>query len=297
MRTFDPAFTAHLESGATTLAWCWRVTRNDGTRLGFTDHDRDLTFDGTVFEAASGFTSSELRSEIELVAGNQELTGALRSDRLNADDLSAGLFDNAAIEVFRVNWQAPAERVMLRKGSIGEVRRGPLAFTAELRGLSHILQQARGRIYQANCDADLGDARCGVSVSGPAYRGTGIVLSVMGEGSFIAGGLTAYTDGWFTRGSLLWTTGANLSLTGEVRRHGAHSGGVGINLWLDPVRPVATGDTFHVTAGCDKQFATCRAKFANGLKFRGCPHMPGNDFVASVAAAGEGTHTGSSLFT
>ena len=30
-------------------------------RLGFTDHDRDLTFDGTTFEAAAGFTASEMR--------------------------------------------------------------------------------------------------------------------------------------------------------------------------------------------------------------------------------------------
>ena len=37
------------------------------------------------------------------------------------------------------------------------------------------------------------------------------------------------------------------------------------------------GDTFDITAGCDKSFATCKAKFANALNFRGFPHLPGND--------------------
>ena len=39
----------------------------------------------------------------------------------------------------------------------------------------------------------------------------------------------------------------------------------------------AAGDTFSVVAGCDKKFATCKAKFANALNFRGFPHLPGND--------------------
>ena len=51
-------------------------------------------------------------------------------------------------------------------------------------------------------------------------------------------------------------------------------------------RRIAAGDTFAVTAGCDKQFATCRAKFANAVNFRGFPHMPGNDFVAAYPRAG-----------
>ncbi|MDX5493645.1 MAG: phage BR0599 family protein, partial [Alphaproteobacteria bacterium] len=35
----------------------------------------------------------------------------------------------------------------------------------------------------------------------------------------------------------------------------------------------------------DKQFTTCRDRFANAVNFRGFPHMPGNDFV--MASAGE----------
>ena len=62
-------------------------------------------------------------------------------------------------------------------------------------------------------------------------------------------------------------------------------GGQGIvELWQAASFAVAAGDGFTIRAGCDKQFATCKAKFGNGANFRGFPHMPGNDFVTTFAS-------------
>ena len=58
MKTLPAGLQAHLDSGATTLAWCWRITRADGAVFGFTDHDRPLAFAGTDFEPDSGFNAS-----------------------------------------------------------------------------------------------------------------------------------------------------------------------------------------------------------------------------------------------
>jgi uncharacterized phage protein (TIGR02218 family) len=294
VRTIPSALQAHLDSGATTLAWCWRVTRNDGTRLGFTDHDRDVVFDGTTFEAASGFSATEMQSEVGLSVANQDLAGALRSDRLSDADLAAGLYDNAGIEVFRVNWSDPTQRVLMRTGSIGEVKQGPTAFSAELRGLAHFLQQERGRIYQFSCDADLGDARCTVALAGAAFTGAGAITALRGERVFAASGLGAYASGWFARGLVTWTSGANAGRRIEVKRHAVSGTDVELEIWQDMTRPLAVGDGFGISAGCDKQFATCRTKFANGVNFRGCPHMPGNDFITSYPNTGEGTNDGGS---
>lgn len=49
MRTLDIGFAAHLASGATTLANCWKITRTDTAVLGFTDHDQPLSFAGTDY--------------------------------------------------------------------------------------------------------------------------------------------------------------------------------------------------------------------------------------------------------
>jgi uncharacterized phage protein (TIGR02218 family) len=60
--------------------------------------------------------------------------------------------------------------------------------------------------------------------------------------------------------------------------------------------PIAAGDAFRVTAGCDKRLGTCLAKFANVPNFRGFPHMPGNDFVLAIAQSGNAVFDGASLF-
>ncbi|MEM1307269.1 MAG: DUF2163 domain-containing protein, partial [Pseudomonadota bacterium] len=95
MKLLPTGLQAHLDSGATTLCWCWRLTRHDGVALGFTDHDRDVAFDGTTFEAEAGMTAGELTSSLDLSVDTVEIDGAITSDRLTEADLSAGLFDNA----------------------------------------------------------------------------------------------------------------------------------------------------------------------------------------------------------
>ncbi|WP_019961418.1 DUF2163 domain-containing protein [Woodsholea maritima] len=42
---------------------------------------------------------------------------------------------------------------------------------------------------------------------------------------------------------------------------------------------VDLGDPRYGVQSCDKRFETCQARFANGVNFRGMPHMPGNDVL------------------
>lgn len=286
MKKLPAGLAAHLASGVTTLCWCWRLTRRDGVRLGFTDHDRDLVFDGTTFEAAAGFTASEMRDAVGLAVDNMEVESALSSARLEEDDIVAGLYDDAAVEIFRVNWHSPDQRVLMRAGTLGEVRRSGIAFAAEVRGLSHYLQQPLGRLYQFSCDADLGDARCKVDLDQPALRGSGTVDSAPTLRLLNVSGLSAVASGWFTRGMLRFTSGANAGRAFEVKRHAAAIAVTTIELWEEPAFAPSAGDAFSVTAGCDKQIGTCAARFANVVNFRGFPHMPGNDFVTAISRPG-----------
>ncbi len=81
-----------------------------------------------------------------------------------------------------------------------------------------------------------------------------------------------------------------------MRRHVAGSPAA-LELWQPFALADSAGRRFIVTAGCDKQFATCQAKFANAVNFRGFPHMPGNDFVSAVARPGDPANDGSSFST
>lgn len=256
--------------------------------MGFTDHDRDIVIDGLVHEAAAGFTASAVESSSGLAVDNLDILGALISDRLSEGDLAAGMFDDAEVEIWRVNWQATEQRLLMRKGNLGEVSRGATGFSAELRGLAHRLNQPVGRLFQYACDADLGDARCGISIEAQA----GIVVDCDGDRVLTASGLGAFEEGWFERGRLCFTSGANEGASMEVKLHALTPSGAVIELWQAMARGVEVGDSFEVTAGCDKQFATCRAKFSNEQNFRGFPHMPGNDFVMSYPTSGDANDGG-----
>ena len=79
MRQLPAALQSALDSGTTTLCWCWKLTTRDGAVLGFTDHDRDLDFDGVTYRATTGFTASDMQSSLGLNVDNLEVAGALSS--------------------------------------------------------------------------------------------------------------------------------------------------------------------------------------------------------------------------
>jgi len=294
MKSLSAGLQSHLDTGATTLCWCWRLTRTDGTELGFTDHDRDLVFDSTTFEADSGFTASEIASSVGLSVDNLEAEGALQSGHLNETDLAKGLYDNAVVEVWRVNWADVSERVLVRQGNLGEVSLNDGAFVAEIRGLAHELNQEQGRAYLAQCDADLGDTRCTVDLDLAAFKGSGTVATITTGTRFTASGLDSFDGGWFTRGFLTWDTGGNAGQKMEVKLHAKADGTVTLGVWQTPAVAISSGDTFTIKAGCDKQFTTCKDKFSNVANFRGFPHIPGNDFVVQTASPGDPVQDGES---
>lgn len=294
MKALPPALQAHLDDGTTTLAWCWKITRADGVSFGFTDHDQPLAFGGTDFEPESGLSASEIRAGSDLSVDSQDAEGALTSDRITETDILDGRWDNALVEVWRVNWAAPGQRVLIRRGAIGELRRGRMSFVAEVRSMAHVLGQTVGRVYQGTCDAALGDSRCGVNIAAAAYRGTGAVVDPIRDGAFTASGLGGFASGWFSFGHLEWTSGPNSGRLAEVMLHEIASGVVTITLLEAPVRAVAGGNAFTIRAGCDKRSATCAAKFSNIANFRGFPHIPGQDAVVRYATA-DGGHEGAVL--
>lgn len=278
MRAIPEELAAALADGVTTLAHAWRLQRRDGETFGFTDHDEDLVIDGLTYRAATGLVGGAIEKSAGLSIDTASAEGALSSEALDPDDLAAGLWDGARVDIWRLDWSAPERRVHLFAGRLGEVRRGEGAFSAELRGPQAAYNAPVGRVFSRFCDAEVGDARCGVDLDDDAHRGEGAVTEALGAGVFKASGLDDFAPGWFTRGVLSFESGARAEVT-------AHRAEGGVILELSAPLEIAPGAGFVVTAGCDKRHATCRAKFANVINFRGFPHMPGNDAVQSGPAA------------
>ncbi len=295
MRIIPSALQTKLDTGVTTLCRCWIITRSDGVVQGFTDHDEDVVLDTVTCRAGTGLTGSEATQKLGMAVDGSEISGALADDSLNEHDLAAGRYDTASVEIRLVDWSEPDLCVLLAKGTLGEVRREGPAFTAEVRGLSDRLGEETGRLFTATCDADLGDARCTIDLSDPLFRGSGTVTALSATSAFAASGLDAFDDGWFTQGKLTFDSGANAGVAMEVKVHAKTSDGVTITLWQAMPEPITAGDTFTVTAGCDKRFSTCHDKFNNVVNFRGFPFIPGNDFVIHYPVQGEPGNDGSSL--
>ncbi len=294
MRPIPDALAARL-SGATTLCHCWRLTLRDGTRLGFTDHDGDLTFDNSTFSAGEGFEPGSVESSLGFAIGGGEVAGALSSAAIDEADIANGRYDGASVESWLVDWSNPDARLLLDAGVIGEVRRSEFAFNAEVRSIAQDLDQPFGRYFQSGCAADLGDTKCGVDATSPAFRATGAVLATDGQLTFTIPA-AGYADGWFTNGVAIFVGGANAGQRYSIKGHVANADDVVISLWTPLGGAIAVGDTVTVIAGCDKRLATCASKFANQTNFRGFPHIPGIDVLLSYANANTPVMDGGSLF-
>jgi uncharacterized phage protein (TIGR02218 family) len=279
MRSLPEDLAARLATGVTTFAHVWRFERRDGEVFAFTDHDEPLALDDLVCEPIAGLLAGVVEKSLGLNVDTASVAGALSSDAISVEDLARGLWDSARVDLYCVDWTAPTLRVHLFAGRIGEVRRGTQAFEAELRGLQAALNVPIGRVFSRFCDADLGDARCGMDIEDEAFCGEGVVTEVLGVGAFRADGLETYAEGWFARGRVVWADGS----ASEVAAHRRVGGDAVVEVLDVPV--ITLGATFTICAGCDKRFETCRAKFANTPNFRGFPHMPGNDAIQSGPTA------------
>ncbi len=292
MRAIPTQLASQLSAGVTTLAHVWRVTRGDGARFAFTDHDRALAFDDLTCEPAAGLRGGAIEKSLWLNVDTASISGALSSDAITEADLARGLWDGARVDLYRVDWSDSSLRVHLFAGRIGEVRRGAQAFEAELRGLQAALNAPVGRVFSRFCDADLGDARCGKDIETAAFKGAGVVAEVLTSTSFRANGLGAFAADWFARGRIAWAGGG----ASEVAAHRLEGSDVILETVAPPGAALALDAAISVYAGCDKRFATCKAKFANAVNFRGFPQMPGNDAIQARPVAGQKLD-GSSRFT
>lgn len=291
-----------LDSRATHHCFCWQVTRGDGSAFGFTDHDRNLEFNSVVFVADTGLSPTAMDQSTGLNVDNMDVMGVLNSISIDEQDIAAGLYDNATIISYRVDWRNPTNRVIMLKGSIGEVSRGSMAFTAEIRGLAHELNQPTGQIYEPTCGVDLGCAKCGINLlglspAGHAYSVSTTVTSVKAKNSFQADQavIQAVPDKWFSRGKVTWTSGNNVNLEMEVKAHTQVDAFNTFLLWEPMPFPIQIGDAFTVHAGCDKSQFVCHNKFGNVINMRGYHLVPGNDRVLRTAVQNE-DNSGGSIF-
>lgn len=275
MREFTQEFTDHIKSGSTSLAWCWRIRRKDGIVLGFTDHDEDITCDGTIFSPAHGADTSAVTERQGSSVSTSEIIGIIHAQSIDEDDIMLGRFDAALVETLRVNWQNTAEFAYIRRDEIGEIIQEDKQFRVELRSAQHKLNQVQGRIYRKTCDAILGEKRCGVDLNAPTLWAQITVKALTGDMSITCDGIAHFASNWLAHGKVKWLSGRRIGCIDVIVQNDANE--------LDFEKPIkqylSVNDIGIVTAGCMRSSAMCSEKFDNIANFQGFPHIPGADFL------------------
>jgi uncharacterized phage protein (TIGR02218 family) len=277
MRTISPGLEAHFAGGLTTLATCWHITRTDGMELGFTDHDQSIIFDGLEYDSIAGFTPTTVESKSNMSVDNLDVEGQTFASKITEEELLAGLYDFAEIEIFIVNYEDLTQgKMVVKRGSLGEVTINQQMFQAEVRGLTQHLSQTIGEVFSPSCRAILGDSRCKIALSGFTIAAT--VTEITNNQTFKAIVLTQ-AAGWFTGGEVAWTSGNNDGRRMEVKEFASMQ----VVLALAMGKSIQLGDTFDIIAGCDKTRENCQSKFSNIINFRGEPDVPGVDKLLTTA--------------
>lgn len=242
----------------------------------FTDHDEDITVLSVLYLASTAYKRTAIQDSAGLNVDNLDVEGAFVSESILEEDLRAGKWDYAHVEVFIVNWDDLTQgKLKQRKGRLGEVQGGRTTFTAELRGLAQNVQQVVGRLVAPSCDADVGDARCGVNLA--TYTVTGSITTKTNNRAFTSAARGEAAD-WFKGGKITFTSGLNIGLPMEIKSFVATA----FILQLPMPYSVTVGDTYSMTPGCQKRMVEdCITKYNNVVNFRGFPDVPGIDNLQS----------------
>lgn len=278
-REIEGALLNHIIGTVTTLSHLWEITCQDTTVFRYTDADIDITYGGNTFNTLNSGTLSGIEQQSTLSPDNFDFSVILNENDINKDDIVAGKFDYADVKIYLVNRESPSDgAVKILSGKLGQVEiTNDNEASIEFRSLTQLLQQSIGRTYLHECDADLGDTRCGVTLASYTYTGT--VSSVSSNISFADSSIEAPND-FFSYGLLTWTSGNNNGLSMEVKDF-AGTGGV-FELISPMPFTVQAGDTYSVYRGCDKIKETCRDTFDNIINFRGFAEIPGPDILYKV---------------
>lgn len=292
MKIIPIALKDHYAGRAHTLARLWRIERLDGEIFGFTDHDQPIEFESLTYSPSSVFDASAIATRGELNVDNLEVQGLIDSDGITTADIEAGRWDGARIEIREVNYKDLTQGAnILRVGDLGEIKRSPGAYVAEMRGLMQFLQNNAVKVVAPACNARLGDERCGVDLS--LYTQSGSVSAVTDRRQITIS--VVEDDGYFNYGLITFTDGANAGIGKEIKKQEAGA----IDLFEPFPYDIEAGDAFTISPGCNKTHASrlvtdssgeevtewygdCKDKFDNLVNFRGFPTVPGQDKVLLV---------------
>lgn len=290
MKTRSVALANHQAQETTSLTQCLRVERKDGTVVGVNMTSRSFNYLGETYSAREGVSPAAIESQADGAVQNTEVNGFLSEDFATEEEIVGGLWDNAFVTLFELNYRdLSMGHMSLMSGWLGDVSAGRTMFNAELRSLGQALQQQLGDVYQPMCRAKLGDSMCKVDVE--SMRVTSTLTAVSTRRTFTDSARSEASD-WFGAGVFRVLAGAYTGMEMEVHAFEAGVYTLALPLPFDPT----VGMAYSVIPGCRKRhergglfpagISDCRDKFNNVINFQGEPPsmFPGNNRILGLGS-------------
>lgn len=257
-------------------AWYWSVQRADGVGLATTSHDRSADVEGVTYEAAPDFTPDELILSDRLFGSELSFSGPLVSRGLRRQDVVAGRWSGASIQLAVGDWRSASPPTVLCGGQLGLLRIRGEAFTAKLDLKPEKLREQACPQTSPECRAMLGDRQCRVDLR---ERRQHSHVSIANGAALTLADATDLQR--FRFGRLRWLSGKNAGLEHDV----VDVAQGWLRLREEPAYEAEPGDRVLLTDGCDKRLQTCSERFHNVANFRGEPHLPGTDLLTRYPGA------------
>lgn len=282
--------------------------------IGLTSNTRDMTLaghTGITFKSAAGLMPSSFQQAMGDPT-QLEMTGIFDSLLFDRDDVLAGKWENASVEIFVRSWDSTAisyGELVLFKGFLGEFRDYQLFFKAEGRGLLSKLSQDAVWVTSRACRVKkFRDSQCGHTASTVTINGTTYSIdALMTAGLSTSNRRTILFDfnisifaptpsgnpipptGFFNNGILTSVGAVNNGISREILRYEYDAGTNTAEISVKRAFPEEwTLDSIDMTlvAGCNRTVEDCK-KYGNIANYRGEPYVPGLTTVSKVPSSDE----------
>jgi uncharacterized phage protein (TIGR02218 family) len=268
-----------IQSGATTLTELFEVQPRYGNPIYLTKYVCPIEYEGNGYLSKPGVALQRLATSADLAPDNSEIIASFLPGVVEEGDMYGRRFDGGRYKRTIVDsLRLDLGGYVFQTGTVGNVVVIDGIFRAELRSLSQALQGVIGKTLSATCrHKRVGDSNCRFNLD-TVQLGTNIpfklsntIVNVGNQLMVQAAGMDIYPNDWFTDGVFTVTSGKNTGFSIDVLSH-TTSDGFGTFVLQEPAGfDFAVGDTFSVTAGCNRKTTIiiedelwhCRNKFRN----------------------------------
>jgi uncharacterized phage protein (TIGR02218 family) len=308
-----PLLQADIDAECTTLTRIMQVVNAAGAVVGLAELDRKIEYDtgedahGVVtYHPDPGFDPTELEFAHDLAVdgGDGSILLPLSALPMDAEEIRAGLWDDASFRVLRLNYEALDHgHYEVLSGLFGNITlRDNALLVIQLDGPTRRLRQTMCWRDSIKCRAVFGSQEseaiefCGFDVASLEIAFTVTAVDPDESNRSFTASALAQAAGYFVPGIVLWDTGANAG--NRVNGIDTHQTG-GVIGQRDPLRfPIQVGDTGRIRVDCTKDVEGdkgCREHFGSDWvnHFRGEPDIP-VDGTAQIPGATVGPGYGGS---